>query len=755
MKNKPYSYSNDNNSVFIHSTELPKNWCNYLWSERGYIGRFTQAGHGESYYIDDKANMCELNSHEIRYIYLRDDATNTCWNIGEAPLMEPVEEFECEHHIGFTKINSKKEGIDASIRFFIPFEGFHETWSVSIKNNSDRTRHLSLFSVVDFYLEGFDYPRYHEMHRTLNARFNEGLNGIFCSSNHHYAPHSLYNAFIASSEKVYASDAHLKKFTGGTGSFARPAMLLSGDDCTNSRHTCYDTGGVLQNKITLEPGDTKTIHVIYGLSESIRQAQQLVSEKLKPDIIEKSFINTIDHYLLKYASLKCNTPDERINQLMNNWVKKQVDFCIVGKKGVRDNAQVTSALLMYRPEIARREIIEILKHQFKSGNAVLTWLPLDNTRYSDQAFWIVWAITELIKETGDYAVLKEIVVYQDGGQGTVEEHIKAGIQRLLDDRGKNGLVKIYYADWNDALNILDDPEAESVMLSQQFCLAIREMIELSRRTGDVNYMNFLSEKLNEVKSAINNTAWDGEWYFRALSDKGNIGGKHSEGSRIYLNPQVWALLADVQREKNTNKLLKAIDEMEHDFGFPINTPPNKKYSDHAGRMSLMSPGLFENGGVYCHASAFKIMMDGKMGRGDKALETLLKIIPDNAYNPYHQSETEPYVFTNCYSTNPDAYGKADRSWITGTSAWCMKGFYEGILGIIKDYDGLRVSPNLPAGWEKAQAIRQYRNATYKITISKSSQNNIEKTIYVDGNNIEGDLLPVFSDNQIHEVIIYV
>ena len=84
--------------------------------------------------------------------------------------------------------------------------------------------------------------------------------------------------------------------------------------------------------------------------------------------------------------------------------------------------------------------------------------------------------------------------------------------------------------------------------------------------------------------------------------------------------------------------------MEHDFGFPLNLPPYPKYSPNVGRMSGMLPGLFENGGVYCHATGFKILMDCKVGRGSKAVKTLKKIMPDSDKNPSMQSGAEPYVF---------------------------------------------------------------------------------------------------------------
>lgn len=753
---KPFHYSNNNNSFVITNPELPKEWANYLWSEQGYIARFTHTGAGEIYHIDPKANFCSLNNNEARHLYLRDDECNESWNIGTGPLLEPVENYRCEHAITHSEISSSRKGITASWRFFVPFDGFCEVWTVKLRNNSNYNRKMSVFAALTFDLEGFDYPRYHEMYRTLIAHFNEKLNGIFCLSAHHWAPHARYNAYLVSSEKVIASDANIRKFIGGIGTFSRPELLLSGGDCTNSSRSCYDLGAVLQNKIELEPGEEKIIHFIVGMAQSEDEVMEFTKNIFVKNNIEEVFKSTCEKIYAKYANLSIETPDEKVNQMMNNWVKKQVDFCMVGKKGVRDNAQIASALLMYRPEKARSEIIEILRHQYKSGNAVLTWLPIDETRYSDQPFWIIWVITELIKETGDFSILKEIVEYQDGGAGTVMEHLKAAVKRLLDDRGQNGLVRIFFADWNDALNITDDPDAESVMLTQQFCLALREFAILCDKTGNSEYAAYLRKNYEEIKKAANTAGWDGDYYLRALSSKGNIGGKSSSGSTIYLNPQVWAVLARVPESDRLPKVIDAIDRMEHDFGFPINMPPYTQYSAHVGRMGLMLPGLYENGGVYCHASAFKVMADGVLGRGDEALRTMKKIMPDSEANPYTQSETEPYVFTNCYSINPHSYGKADRAWITGTSAWCMKGVYEGILGIYKDYDGLRIEPGFPSSWKKARATRMFRGCLYDLKFKNPNNlSNGSLSIMVDGKTIKGNILPLFNDGLKHEVEIYI
>lgn len=758
-----YEFSQDGNACIIKEPRTPRYWYNYLWNENRYCTQVSQIGHGRSYYLSEKADMCMINRDDARYLYIRDEEDGSCWNVGFGPLNVEVEEYQCTHSIGYTQIQSKCHGIQSSWRIFVPQEGFHEIWSLNIKNTGENERSLSIFPAVSFYLEGFSYPRYYEMYRCMKTDFDSELNGIYCDSSHPFAPHDRYHGFLASSEPVYAYDGDLTKFCGSTSTitqldasacalFQRPDVVMEGRDCTNSEASLFILGGVLQHKITLQAGERKEIHLIFGISASRQEARKAASGILNGEAVEQKFRKAQDYYYQKYASLSVQTPDEKINHIMNNWVKKQVDFCIVGKKGVRDNLQIAAALLNYRQDKAKEEIMECLRHQFQDGHGVLTWYPYDDTRYSDQPFWIIWAVCRLIKETGELSLLEERISWQDGGNATMLEHVKAAVNRLIADKGRNGLVRIYFADWNDALNVTTDPEAESVMLSHQFCLALKELELLMKKYGDNEYAQMIAEEYEILKDSINEKAWDGGWYMRALSPVGNIGSKDSEGSKIYLNAQTWAVLGDVADESKLPMVLRAVDSMEHDFGFPLNMPPYLEYSPNVGRMSGMLPGLFENGGVYCHATGFKILMDCKAGRGSKAVETLKKIMPDNDKNPSTQSGAEPYVFTNCYSTNPGYYGKSYQSWTTGTSAWCLMGLCEGIMGVKHDYDGLRIEPCFPSKWECAEMTRHFRGADYHIVIRNPEHlENGTGMIMVDGTSVSGTVLPDFSDGRKHEV----
>lgn len=758
-----YEFIRDGSGCIIRETRTPRYWYNYLWNENRYCAQISQIGHGRSYYLSEKADMCMINQNDARYVYLRDDESKDCWNIGEGPLNTEVEDYQCIHSISSSVIQSKFRGIKSSWRIFVPKEGYHEVWTLKVHNTGESERRLSLFSAVSFSMEGFQYPRYYEMYRCMETYYDKELNGIYCSSSHPFAPHTRYNGFVAASEPVYAYDGELTSFCGTTSTitqldasacalFQRPDIVVKGKDCSNSEGALFILGGVLQHKIVLQPGQEKEIHFVFGISESLEEARSISAKYADSNIVELELQKVYDDHNRKYSGLSVRTPDEKINYIMNSWVKKQVDFCIVGKKGVRDNLQIAVALLNYRQDKAREEILECLRHQFQDGHAVLTWYPYDDTRYSDQPFWIIWAVCQLIKETGDFALLDQYIPWQDGGEAIVLEHVKAAVERLLADKGRNGLIRIYFADWNDALNITTDPEAESVMLSHQFCLALKELKELMEKVGETEYAASLAREYDVLKDNINEHAWDGAWYMRALSANENIGSKDSEGSMIYLNAQTWAVLADVVDKERLPLVLHAVDSMEHDFGFPLNMPPYQEYSPHVGRMSGMLPGLFENGGVYCHATGFKILMDCKAGRGSKAVETLKKIMPDSAKNPSMRSGAEPYVFTNCYATHPGYYGKSYQSWTTGTSAWAMMGVYEGIMGVKRDYEGLKIDPCFPEGWEYAEMTRKFRGANYHIVIRNPEH--VEKgkaVIHVDGILCNGAVLPDFRDGKTHEV----
>ena len=75
--------------------------------------------------------------------------------------------------------------------------------------------------------------------------------------------------------------------------------------------------------------------------------------------------------------------------------------------------------------------------------------------------------------------------------------------------------------------------------------------------------------------------------------------------------------------------------------------------------------------------------------------------------------------------HPKYYGRSYQSWTTGTSAWCMMGLYEGILGVQRDYQGLRICPAFPSNWQEAEMTRRFRGADYRIRLRRGENKGID------------------------------
>ena len=55
-----------------------------------------------------------INQNDARYVYLRDEENGVCWNIGKGPMNTEVDEYNCVHNIGYSKLQSKAQDIKAA-----------------------------------------------------------------------------------------------------------------------------------------------------------------------------------------------------------------------------------------------------------------------------------------------------------------------------------------------------------------------------------------------------------------------------------------------------------------------------------------------------------------------------------------------------------------------------------------------------------------------------------------------------------------
>lgn len=752
-----YHFDSAKGSFFLNDPNTGKVWENYVWNQTDkgfFITVINHYGGTYSWLLRDTAERVYVTSKDTpSCIYVRDDDNGDYWNPGVSPTCNEVEDFCCEHSLSFTEVSGKKNGISVSQKIAVIPDELAEVWKVTVKNDSDVKRNISVFAFSKLDLNGFDQSRFYYAANTGGTMFLEETETLFCQEINPFMPEDIFSGYVLSSEPVSAYEGRLEHFYGYPGGYAIPQVLKEGKDlgCTNA--AVRDRGGILQNKITLDVGETKTLYYVLGFAPASKEL--MISRKA--ELVQKAkdaFEGLYERGIKQFGALRTNSPEERVNNIMNFWVQKQVSFCMLGKQAVRDNSQIVLGMLNYDAELAKLAVSDCIAHQYIDGHSQQTWGQgaREAEIYSDPSAWLILATVEYIKETGDMEFLKQMIPFEDHPGENVYKHLLlAGEWFMRDDNyGPNKLPRIHHADWNDALNIPDDT-AESVFMAMMICYAFKELIALARYVGDNENADKFAAFRDELAKRTNETAWNGDYYVRAFSKFGVVGDKDStNGGNIYINPQVWAILSEIVPEDRMEKLLASIDGMETECGVPLCDPPYQKYDESVGRMSAMPPGVYENGGIYNHACAFKVMADCKIGRGEHAVNTLMKMIPGGEANPCEITTTEPYVFTNCYLKHKNEDMVVGFSWQTGSSAWALRDYYEGVLGLVRNFEGLEISPNIPEKWDVVEAERPYRGSRLLIRIENCGGKNVE--LWVDGVLQETNIIPSFSDNAEHKIL---
>ncbi len=123
----------------------------------------------------------------------------------------------------------------------------------------------------------------------------------------------------------------------------------------------------------------------------------------------------------------------------------------------------------------------------------------------------------------------------------------------------------------------------------------------ARETG------YYEKKKQELISAIKTVGKVNDRYIYGINDYGErVGGEE----RLFLNPQTWAVLADLEDKETLEKAMAQVEErLKCKFGYVQCYPSFTEGTDRIGRVSYFRPGLIENGSVYNHGVAFKIVAD--------------------------------------------------------------------------------------------------------------------------------------------------
>ena len=628
MQDKRFGFFDDvNREYVITDPKTPWPWINYLGNE-DFFSLISNTAGGYSFYKDAKfRRITRYRYNNVpmdnggRYFYINDEGT--IWSPGWKPCKTPLDHYECRHGMSYTRITGAKNGIEASVLFFVPLHTWGEVQKLTLKNTGKAAKKLKLFSFAEWCLwnAATDMENFQRNFSTGEVE----VDGSVIYHKTEYKERRNHYAFYSVNVPVNGFDTDRETFVGLYNEFSEPEKVLEGKPGNSIAHGWSPIASHYL-EIELAAGESKDLIFLLGYVEN---AQDEKFEPASPDskilqstpscaLVNKTkakvmidSLNTTDKVDAAFAELKTywdhlldiyvvRTDEEKLDRMVNIWNQYQcmITFNMsrsasffesgIGRgMGFRDSNQDLVGFVHQIPERARERIIDIASTQFPDGGCYHQYQPLTKRGnndigggFNDDPMWLIFGTVAYIKETGDFSILKEPVPFDNeaGSEVSLFEHLRVSFNHVIENLGPHQLPLIGRADWNDCLNLncfswdpnesfqttenkTEGSKAESLMIAGLFVVCGRDYVELCRQIGQDEEANRAQTYIDQMVEAVKQYGWDGDWYLRAYDYFGRkVGSKENEEGQIFIESQGWCSMAGIGLEEGM--VQKALDSVK-------------------------------------------------------------------------------------------------------------------------------------------------------------------------------------------------
>ncbi len=771
----------------IDRVDVPQSMTNYLGTQR--MGTVISHSAGGYSWLDSPQHhrITRFRPNGVpmdwpgHYVYLRDDDTGRFWSLSWQPVGLPLDQarYEARHGLGYSRFRCEYEGIRGEQVLFIPRETGSddpvEIFDVKIRNGSDRPRRLSVFGYVEFSFHEIDMDNQNFQMSLYAAGSHYREDAVLCEL--HYEPDAWQ--FLAGNFVPDGFDGVRESFIGPYRTERDPKGVAEGK-LGGSLELGGNPCGALQKKITLAPGEEA--RVLFYLGTGSETAVRKAREKYDEAGTDRAFEELREFWDRKLGQLQVSTPHENMNRSLNIWNLYQSEinvlfsrfssFIEVGGRtglGYRDTAQDAMCIPHAEPEMCLKRIRQLLRGQMRQGYglhlfdpAVLeqgeqegfkspTVIPEADRKSmlhgikdacADDALWLIPAIVENVRESGQTGFFEEVIPFADEGSGTVWEHMKAALDFSYAQTGAHGVTKGLRADWNDCLNL---GGGESAMVAFLLVWATNHFLDAARAVGKTGDLEKYTELKKKMEETCRRELWNGEWFLRGFTADGRaIGSREAREGKVHMESNTWAVVSGAATREQGISCMDAVDEWLYTpWGLMLNAPSFVTLDDSIGFVTRVYPGIKENGAIFSHPNPWAWVAECILGRGSRAMKFYDALLPENQNDRMEIRQAEPYTYCQfIMGKDHTAFGRARHPFMTGSSGWAYYAATRYMLGIRPGFDTLTVDPCIPAEWDGFEAVRKWRGAEYRIAVRNPGH--VEKgvrKILVDGS--EAKVIPAF------------
>ena len=785
-----------------HDT-TPAPWVNVLANPR-FGAMISESGPGTTWCDNSQANRLSPWSNDTvsdtpgEAIYIRDEDTGTFWSPTPLPIRE-LDPYRARHGQGYSVYEHNSHNIEQELVTWVPISETRDESStrselqtptvriqrLRLRNNSSRRRKIS----VTFYLEWVLGTTREETGAHIVTSW-DSTDRVLVARNAYNPDFPTRVGFVSASPNITSWTGDRTEFLGRNGSHRKPAAL-SRAGLSGRVGAALDSCGALQVVVEIEPNATQEVVFVLGQAESVEEAKTLSRQYRDAGKVEYSLHATSGWWNEFLERVQVTTPDLGINFLMNRWLMYQTLCCRIwgrtafyqsgGAYGFRDQLQDVMAVLHAAPSVAREQILRAAQHQFKEGDVQHWWHPPGGagvrTKFSDDLLWLPYVVSQYVQITGDWSVLDEEVPFIEGKildeneheiymqpqvsaeKATIFEHCRRSIEKGLTS-GAHGLPLIGIGDWNDGMSRVGVAgKGESVWLAWFIVDVLNRFAALCEHRGDSEQSSTRLAQAVQLTQAIEENAWDGEWYRRAYFDNGSPLGSHlSDEAKIDSLAQTWSILSGAGNKARSEQAMQSVEKYlvkDEDEMVLLFTPPFDKSAQDPGYIKGYVPGVRENGGQYTHAALWVAQAFARKGDGDRAVEILRMLNPiEHARTPADVElyKVEPYVVAADVYALEGRVGQGGWTWYTGSASWMYRVWLEDVLGVQRRGDVLHIVPNVPRDWNEYSIRYKFGKSQYNILVSNPDGGKTVSRLEVDGANVEvSNGIALVDDGREHEV----
>ena len=692
--------------------------------------------------------------HPGRFFYILDTLSNELFSAPYEPVRQLADDFSFSAGASNVIWRLNFDSIKVELKVELAEDDVLEVWSVKIENSGSTKRSLKLFP---YFTIGF------MSWMNQSARFDTDLNAIIAECVTPYQKLADYEKVKALKDKTFLLfdrvpqgwETGRERFEG-EGGLSNPDAIHKG--LSNADVHYESPVGVVQYDISLQPSEEQSFNFLFGpahKTDDIKKFRDkyfgegiglgVVSSKIEQDIETCK------------QQLQIVSPDSKFDNFVNNWLPRQLLMHgeinrLTQDPQTRNYLQDNMGMSYLNPSVMKEALSRTLSQQNSDGSLPDGILLNDQTSlkyinqipHTDHNIWLPVCLEVYLNETADYDFLNLSIGSNKGEVvATVSDRITQAMEWLVKNRDNRGLSLISQGDWCDPMNMVG-PKGKGVSgwLTIATAHALNIWSSILSNSGKFSSAERMRDVYEEVKTAVQTHFWDGHWFVRGISDEGVVFGKSGdEEGAIFLNPQSWAILADIVSDEQRDFILTSIDtNLITPYGPEMLNPAFTKMHEHIGRVTQKFPGTAENGSVYNHAAIFYIYSLYKINDGDQAFRLMKSMLSGRCEDDLLRRGQLPVFIPNyyrgAYKLLPETAGISSQMFNTGTVSWYYRCILEGLIGFVGNMEGATIQPCLPSDWAQLKAVRKFRGATFNIHILRG----VKAGVTINGESIPGSTI---------------